>query len=267
MKKILSIILVLAVMLTLMCGCSSDTQKNQPLTSGDTGDSDGFDLSEIPDSNDINQDVSNIEEADGFVDDSDDSDDSDTNYVLGNTFYVMALKVTDSKIFGYGLDINGYNDRGFMDLSVGENTVYRYSYTDISLDDIHSGDIIAVTSVGEVVEIYPAIYTDIIAVNLRTKAENMPDYDPLYGETKSVDYTFSGQVLWMYSHSGRCHIGMYDYDYADDYCEIILPQDCMLVDVAVGDTVSIKVDSALFGKYMTRYTAASDTSGLAIVCN
>lgn len=264
MKKILSIILAFAVMLTLMCGCSSDTQNNQPLTSGNSGDLDGFDSSEIPDSNDINQDTSNIEEPDGIVDDS---DDSDTNYVLGNAFYVMALKVTDSNIFGYGLDINGSNDRGYMDLSVGENTVYRYSYTDISLDDIHSGDIIAVTSVGEVVEIYPAIYTDIIAVNPRTKAENMPDYDPLYGETESVDYTLSGQILWMYSHGGRCHIGMCENDYSEDYCEIILPQDCILVDVFVGDTVSIKVDSVLYGKYMTRYTAASDTSGLAIVCN
>lgn len=264
MKKILSIILAFAVMLTLMCGCSSDTQKNQLLTSGNSGDSDGFDSSEIPDSNDINQDTSNIEEPDGIVDDS---DDSDTNYVLGNAFYVMALKVTDSNIFGYGLDINGYNDRGFMNLSVGENTVYRYNYTDISLGDIHSGDIIAVTSVGYVMEVYPSTYMDVIAVNLRTEAENMPDYDPLYGETESVDYTLNGEILWMYSHGGRCHIGMYDYDYVDDYCEIILPQDCMLVDVAVGDTVSIKVDSVLYGKYMTRYNAAHDTAGLAIVCN
>lgn len=248
MKKLLALLLTCLLTISL-CSCSADTQNDSDSIS--SGDTDSFGA--------VSYDV--VDDESLSVDDSDVNadDENDLRPVsYGNTFYALVLRVTEKTVFAYGLDINGYNDSGLMNLSVDENTVITYNYTEKTLYDIMPGDIIAVTSVGYVLETYPCQYTDIAKIAIRSKAENIPDYDPLYGNLNDVDYSLQGTVWWMYVHNDRCHIGVLD-DGAEDYCEVILPEGYVISDLNVGDTYTFLVDKVLSNPRMPKYSLSESS--------
>lgn len=173
----------------------------------------------------------------------------------GTTFYALVLNVNGNSVFAEGLEINGLNNSGLFRFTVEEDTEVTYNGVEKTVSDITAGDIIAVTSVGTVLEMYPSTYTDITRVSLLTYADQVPEYDPLINASVTAK-TFTSRVNWIYTHNGRVHLGMYDDWY--DYCEIILPEGYE-TDVAVGETVTVTVDSFATVNDLTKYSAAEVT--------
>lgn len=173
----------------------------------------------------------------------------------GTTFYALVLNVNGNNIFAEGLEINGLNNSGLFHFTVEEDTKVTYNGVEKTVSDITAGDIIAVTSVGIVLEMYPSTYLDITQVALLTPANKVPDYDPLI-DSSVMSKTFTGGVNWRYTHNGRIHLGMYDD--TEWYCEVILPEDYE-TDAAVGETVTVTVDAVATINGLTKYSSPEVT--------
>lgn len=173
----------------------------------------------------------------------------------GTTFYALVLNVNGNNIFAEGLEINGLNNSGLFHFTVEEDTKVTYNGVEKTVSDITAGDIIAVTSVGIVLEMYPAKYLGITQVALLTPANKVPDYDPLINSSV-MSKTFTGRVNWRYTHNGRIHLGMYDD--TEWYCEVILPEDYE-TDATVGETVTVTVDSVATINGLTKYSSPEVT--------
>jgi hypothetical protein len=72
------------------------------------------------------------------------------------TFYATISEVDDYSLIVKGLEVNDINFRGDFVLSLSEETVLLWRGTDISVNELNTGDRIAVTFSGEVLESYPA---------------------------------------------------------------------------------------------------------------
>lgn len=173
----------------------------------------------------------------------------------GTTFYALVLNVDGNNIFAEGLEINGLNNSGLFHFTIEEDTKVTYNGVEKTVSDITAGDIIAVTSVGTVLEMYPAKYLGITQVSLLTPANKVPEYDPLINASVTAK-TFTSRVNWIYTHNGRVHLGIYDDWY--DYCEVILPEGYE-TSVAVGETVTVTVDSVATVNGLVKYSAPEIT--------
>lgn len=173
----------------------------------------------------------------------------------GTTFYALVLNVDGNNIFAEGLEINGLNNSGLFHFTIEEDTKVTYNGVEKTVSDITAGDIIAVTSVGTVLEMYPAKYLGITQVSLLTPANKVPEYDPLINASVTAK-TFTSRVNWIYTHNGQVHLGIYDDWY--DYCEVILPEGYE-TSVAVGETVTVTVDSVATVNGLIKYSAPEIT--------
>ncbi|MBT9780008.1 hypothetical protein GPL15_26425 [Clostridium sp. MCC353] len=86
--------------------------------------------------------------------------------VVGTTFYATIERKSADSIIAAGLEINDINSRGRFECRISDKTVLDWRYTDISLEDLDEGDLVAVTYTGEVLEISPAVINDVLRVQL-----------------------------------------------------------------------------------------------------
>lgn len=173
----------------------------------------------------------------------------------GTGFYALVLNVNGKHIFAEGLEINGLNNSGLFNFTVEEDTKVTYYGVEKTVSDICAGDIISVFSVGDVLESYPAKYLGVTRVSILTPADQVPEYDPLINASVTAK-TFTSRVNWIYTHNGRIHLGMYDD--TEWYCEVILPEGYE-TSVAVGETVTVTVDSVATVNGLTKYSASEVT--------
>lgn len=86
--------------------------------------------------------------------------------IIGTTFYGTIEQKDGERIIVEGLEINDINSRGRFDCQISDKTVLDWRYTDISLEDLDEGDLVAVTYIGEVLEISPAVINEVLRVQL-----------------------------------------------------------------------------------------------------
>ena len=81
------------------------------------------------------------------------------------TFYARITQKSQMHLIVEGIPENDVNHRGFFQLDVG-NAKLTWRYTDITVDDLDVGDLIAVTYTGPVLEISPAIIQNVLEIQL-----------------------------------------------------------------------------------------------------
>lgn len=83
-----------------------------------------------------------------------------------NTFYATILEKYDSHLIVEGLEVNDINSRGQFQFNVDESVELQWRYTQITLDDLDVGDTISITYTGSVMEISPAIISEVLEIQL-----------------------------------------------------------------------------------------------------
>lgn len=83
-----------------------------------------------------------------------------------NTFYATILEKNGNHLVVQGLEVNDINTRGQFQFTVDEDVELTWRYTDIALDDLDVGDNISITYTGEVMEISPAILSEVLEIQL-----------------------------------------------------------------------------------------------------
>ena len=82
------------------------------------------------------------------------------------TFYAEITEKNGSAFTVSGLSVNDVNRRGEFAFVADENTELLWHGTKITLDDLEEGDTVAITDSGEVLEIYPAMLTKVLRIEL-----------------------------------------------------------------------------------------------------
>lgn len=81
------------------------------------------------------------------------------------TFYAVITDKYESHLTVEGIPENDINHRGFFQFDVADAKL-TWRYTDITVDDLDVGDLIAVTYTGSLLEISPAIIKNVLEIQL-----------------------------------------------------------------------------------------------------
>jgi len=81
------------------------------------------------------------------------------------TFYARIAQKSGDHLIVEGIPENDINHRGYFQFNVGDAKL-TWRYTDITLDDLDEGDLIAVTYTGSVLEISPTIIQNVLEIQL-----------------------------------------------------------------------------------------------------
>lgn len=81
------------------------------------------------------------------------------------TFYTRITQKSQTHLTVEGIPENDVNHRGFFQFDA-ESVKLTWRYTDITVDDLDMGDLIAVTYSGEVLEISPAVIKNVLEIQL-----------------------------------------------------------------------------------------------------
>ena len=81
------------------------------------------------------------------------------------TFYAVITDKHESHLTVEGIPENDVNHRWHFQFDVG-NAKLTWRYTDITVDDLDVGDLIAITYSGEVLEVSPAIIKNVLEIQL-----------------------------------------------------------------------------------------------------
>ncbi len=82
------------------------------------------------------------------------------------TFHAEILERDGKRFHVNGLACNDINSRGEFTFSLEDGTPLVWRGTALSLDDLETGDRIAVTYTGDVLETYPAQLTNVLRIDL-----------------------------------------------------------------------------------------------------
>ena len=85
--------------------------------------------------------------------------------VHSRTFYARITQKSQTHLIVEGIPENDVNHRGFFQFDA-ESVKLTWRYTDITVDDLDMGDLIAVTYSGEVLEISPAVIKNVLEIQL-----------------------------------------------------------------------------------------------------
>lgn len=82
------------------------------------------------------------------------------------TFYATISEITEDTVTVKGMDVNDINFRGEFVFSIEKETKIIWRYTDITFSDLDTGDKIAITFAGEIMETYPMQITQVEQIQL-----------------------------------------------------------------------------------------------------
>lgn len=82
------------------------------------------------------------------------------------TFYATISDIAEDTVTVTGMDVNDINFRGEFIFSIEKETKIIWRYTDIAFSDLDTGDKIAITFAGEIMETYPMQITQIEHIQL-----------------------------------------------------------------------------------------------------
>ena len=84
----------------------------------------------------------------------------------GETFYAEITEKSGNAFTVSGLSVNDVNRRGEFTFTADEDTKLLWHGTEITIEDLEKGDTVAITYSGEVLEIYPAVLTEVLRIEL-----------------------------------------------------------------------------------------------------
>ncbi|NLL93800.1 MAG: DUF3221 domain-containing protein [Clostridiales bacterium] len=92
--------------------------------------------------------------------------DKTTDECSSQTFYATISNIQGDNLTVKGVEINDINFRGNFVFSIGDETKVTWRYTDISSEDLDTGDTISITFTGEIRESEPAQITQVKYIQL-----------------------------------------------------------------------------------------------------
>ena len=86
--------------------------------------------------------------------------------IITQTFYATISEITEDTVTVTGMDVNDINFRGEFVFGIEKETEIIWRYTDIAFSDLDTGDKIAITFAGEIMETYPMQITQVEQIQL-----------------------------------------------------------------------------------------------------
>lgn len=86
--------------------------------------------------------------------------------ITGSTFYAVIEEKKGAYMLVSGLSINDINSRGKFSFTVDDKTTLEWHNTEITLDELQTGDMISVTYTGAVQETEPAGIETVLKIQL-----------------------------------------------------------------------------------------------------
>ena len=86
--------------------------------------------------------------------------------IITQTFYATISEITEDTVTVTGMDVNDINFRGEFVFGIEKETEIIWRYTDIAFSDLDTGDKIAITFAGEIMDTYPMQITQVEQIQL-----------------------------------------------------------------------------------------------------